>query len=252
MFDGYILCGTPRTGSTLLCDMLASTGKAGRPNSFFRPQSLANWSARWGLPLPEAAAGLPLNAAYLQAAIAHGTAGTGMFGLRLMRENLAALEITLDRLYPGQTSDLARLAAAFGRLLFVHLSRADTLAQAISLTKAEQTGLWHRAADGSDYERLGAPGAPVYDFARLHARRLALEADDAAWRGWFGAEGITPFSVTYEGLAADPAGTVIGLCRALGVPPPDRKALKPAVAKIADQTSLAWAQRYRLDLCAER
>ncbi|MFL5259928.1 MAG: Stf0 family sulfotransferase [Hyphomicrobiales bacterium] len=28
MFDGYIICGTPRAGSTLLCSLLASTRMA--------------------------------------------------------------------------------------------------------------------------------------------------------------------------------------------------------------------------------
>lgn len=35
MLDGYIICATPRTGSTLLRDLLASTRAAGGPDSFF-------------------------------------------------------------------------------------------------------------------------------------------------------------------------------------------------------------------------
>ena len=34
--DGYLICATPRTGSTLLCGLLASTGVAGNPELYFR------------------------------------------------------------------------------------------------------------------------------------------------------------------------------------------------------------------------
>jgi len=34
--NAYLICGTPRTGSTLLCDLLRATGIAGRPESYFR------------------------------------------------------------------------------------------------------------------------------------------------------------------------------------------------------------------------
>ena len=44
MFDAYIICGTPRTGSTLLCKLLASTGTSGDPHSFYRRQDLPEWA----------------------------------------------------------------------------------------------------------------------------------------------------------------------------------------------------------------
>src|SRR4051794_11021098 len=32
---GYLVCATPRSGSTLLCELLTSTGVAGRPAEYF-------------------------------------------------------------------------------------------------------------------------------------------------------------------------------------------------------------------------
>jgi len=43
-FDSYIICATPRSGSTLLCDLLTETGVAGRPDSFFRYESFTWWA----------------------------------------------------------------------------------------------------------------------------------------------------------------------------------------------------------------
>ncbi|TGV90976.1 Stf0 sulfotransferase, partial [Mesorhizobium sp. M2D.F.Ca.ET.145.01.1.1] len=104
--------------------------------------------------------------AYLNAAIGAGKGDTEIFGLRLMRENLDELSAILDQVYPGLASDTARFERAFGRVLYIHLSRENKLAQAVSLVKARQTGLWHIAPDGTEIERVGPAREPHYDFKR--------------------------------------------------------------------------------------
>ncbi|HEX6473857.1 MAG TPA: Stf0 family sulfotransferase, partial [Candidatus Limnocylindria bacterium] len=47
----YLLCGTPRTGSTLLCGLLTSTGVAGRPESYFRQPDEHARARRLGVPV---------------------------------------------------------------------------------------------------------------------------------------------------------------------------------------------------------
>jgi len=251
MFDGYILCGTPRTGSTLLCRLLAATKRVGEPDSFYRRQNIAEWAEEWGLPSPDSMEREAFERLYLAAAIRAGKAGTGLFGMRLMRENLEELQAILDRQFPNLPSDRARLEAAFGRLLFLHLSRADKLAQAISLIKAQQSGLWHRAPAGTEIERLAPAQEPRYDFALLRREVAALEAYDAAWNDWFAAEGIEPLRLDYDSLSADPAATLIRISEALGVEAPAREAIRPGVAKLADATSLEWMERYKADLAAQ-
>ena len=250
MFDGYIICGTPRTGSTLLCKLLASTKTAGNPHSFYRRQDLSEWAEEWGLPGRDTMSELDFNAAYLKAAIANGRGGTGIFGLRLMRENLDELSAILDQVFPRLPSDRARFEKAFGRVLYMHLSRENKLAQAVSLVKAEQTGLWHIAPDGTEIERVAPAKEPQYDFERLKREVTELEAYDAAWNIWFVEQGIIPLRLGYERLAADPAATLLDICGALGVQAPIADDIKPGVAKLADETSLDWMRRYHLDAAA--
>ena len=245
MFDGYIICGTPRTGSTLLCNLLTSTKTAGNPDSFFGRKSMSDWAAEWRLPARDLMSEKDFNIAYLHAAIAAGKGGTGIFGLRLMRENLDELSEIIDQIFTDLPSDRARLEKAFGRMLYIHLSREDKLAQAISLVKAEQTGLWHVAPDGTEIERLAPPQEPHYDFARIHRQVLELEGYDTAWNSWFEAQGIEPLRIGYESLSANPAAALNGICEVLGVQPPS---VSPGVAKLADETNLEWARRYRLDV----
>lgn len=256
MLDGYIICGTPRSGSTLLCDLLESTTRCGTPNSYFDPRFIPEWAEEWGLPAvtPQEAPSLDVpsfDTAYLEAAIEVGKASSEIFALRLMRETLESLSATLHLIYPGQPSDKARLEKAFGsRLLYLHLSRADKLAQAISYIKAEQTGLWHQAPDGSEIERLSPPQDPHYDFNRIAQEVAKLEAYDKAWNSWFEAQGIAPLRLSYESLAADPAQMLLQVCEALGVEAPPDDEIKPGVAKLADDISLDWMRRYRQDLAA--
>ena len=247
MFDGYIICGTPRTGSTLLCNLLASTKTAGNPDSFYGRQFISAWAEEWHLPARDAMSERDFNIAYLKAAITAGKGGTGIFGLRLMRENLDELSAILDQVFPQLPSDRACIERAFGRILYIHLSRKDKLAQAISLVKAEQTGLWHIAPDGTEIERLAPPEEPQYDFSRINREVLELERYDAAWNSWFDAQGIEPLRIGYETLSANPAAALTGICEALGVQPLNARDVRPGVAKLADETSVDWMRRYRSD-----
>lgn len=247
MFNAYIICGTPRTGSTLLCDLLTSTKKTGAPHSFYRRQDILEWAEEWHLPAPGKMSDLEFKVAYLKAAVIAGKGGTDIFGLRLMQENLDELSAILDEIFPGHASDTARFEKAFGRILYIHLSRENKLAQAVSLIKAQQTGLWHIAPDGTEIDRVAPPQEPQYDFERIKEEVAELEAYDAAWNIWFAAQGTTPLRIGYERLAADPAAALQAICEALGVQPPNADGIRPGVAKLADKTSLDWMRRYRLD-----
>jgi len=231
----------------LLCKLLASTKAAGDPHSFYRRQDVLEWAEEWNLPARDTMSDLEFHTAYLDAAITAGKGGTGIFGLRLMRENLDELSANLDQIFPKLPSDKARLEKAFGHVLYIHLSRENKLAQAISLVKAQQTGLWHVAPDGTEIERVGPPGEPRYDFQRIKQEVDELEAYDVAWNIWFAAQGITPLRIGYERLSADPAATLLGICEVLGAPSPNAQDVRPRVAKLADETSLDWMRRYRLD-----
>lgn len=248
MFDGYILCGTPRTGSTLLCNLLAATPSAGMPDSYYGRQFMADWAREWNLPDPASTGEDTFSRIYLAAAIRAGKRGTGMFGLRLMRENLEDLMAILSQIFPGLGSDKARLANAFGRLLYVHLSRGDKLAQAISYIKAQQTGLWHIAPDGTEIERLAPPQEPRYDFKRIRDEVARLEGHDAAWNSWFAAQRITPYRVVYEELEVDPTATLQRICKVLGIPAPHPGQVRPGVARLSDAMNEDWARRYREDI----
>ncbi|MEM6745154.1 MAG: Stf0 family sulfotransferase, partial [Pseudomonadota bacterium] len=157
----YILCTAPRSGSTLLCCMLAATGVAGRPGSHLHAPALEGWLAAYDLDPDAFDAEEDAARAVLAAALSRGR-GRGQdlaapFALRLQSGSFPHLIARLAALHPDAADDRARLAAAFGPARFIHLSRPDRLGQALSRVRAEQTGLWHRRANGSELERLAPP-----------------------------------------------------------------------------------------------
>ena len=80
--DSYFVCGTPRTGSSLLLGLLESTGVAGRPQAYFREPDEPLWADRWQV--PRSADGGFDYADSVRAALAAGRTGNGVFGAKLM------------------------------------------------------------------------------------------------------------------------------------------------------------------------
>ena len=243
-YRSYILCTSPRSGSTLLCGLLAATGRAGNPDSHFHEPSLAQWLEDYNLAPGSFAAERDALAAVFDAARTRGSGDTGLFGLRLQRHSFGFFLRKLDVLHPGLACDRDRIRAAFGETLFLHLTRSDKLAQAISYVKAGQTGLWHRAPDGTELERLAPQAAPVYDADAIARQIREFTAFDAAWRDWFAREGIAPLQLSYDALSADPATALAGVLDALGLDRGLAAGIRPPVAKLADATNRDWTTRF--------
>lgn len=244
-YSSYIICGTPRSGSTMLCEMLAATGVAGRPNSYFREQDIAYWAERWGVDLCRGSDSAEFDKRYLSAMLAEGRNGTAMFGLRIMWGSVAEAVRRLSRLYGGGGDVTELFGQAFGPVRYIHLSRADKVAQAISLLRAEQSGLWHLASDGSVFEGAEAPQPPHYDGARIAELVGEMEADDAAWAQFFAVRSIEPLRVTYETIASEPNKALESVLSALGQDPGIAKAIQVGTAKMAGEASQQWAERFR-------
>ena len=240
----YILCTSPRSGSTLLCSLLRATGVAGHPASWFHEPSLEDWAEDLGV-TPGAFNEKKLIAELIAAAKIRGCGGGDLFGLRLQRQSADFFLRTLRILHPAATSDRQRIERCFGPTRFLHLTRPCKIEQAISYVIAQQSGLWHRAADGSELERLAPPRTPSYDPAALAKWENTFTRYDQAWDDWFSREGITPLRLTYENLARDPSSGLRQVLSALGLDTRLAAAVRPGLMKLADETSRDWQARYQ-------
>ncbi|HUS54703.1 MAG TPA: Stf0 family sulfotransferase, partial [Thermohalobaculum sp.] len=81
-YDSYVICTSPRSGSTLLCKLLAATGVTGNPESYFHRPSISDWLGYFDLAPEVAVLERDVLDATFQAAIAEGSPETGNLTLR--------------------------------------------------------------------------------------------------------------------------------------------------------------------------
>lgn len=230
--SSYLLCGTPRTGSTLLCGLLASTGVAGRPESYFREPDEPAWARRLGVPM----GGDGTYRRFAGAARAAGSTPNGVFAARVMWGTVQRMVEGLDP-GPRDRRDVEVLVEAFGPLRVVHLRREDVVGQAVSWARAEQTGYWQ------DGDRPTVE--PRFDLGTIDDLLRTIQEHEAAGSGWFAEQGITPHRVTYEEVTADPRQAVLGILGHLDIEPPAAWEPAPRERRQADETNAAWVRSYR-------
>jgi trehalose 2-sulfotransferase len=268
----YLVCATPRSGSTLLCHLLDQTGIAGhpeeyfealrhsgaprRPHEYFDPERHANIIERLAFrELPDGTDHQPSDLwrpesydRYLASVLEQGTTPNGVFGAKLMwgylgdfADLLRGIEGNAGRAVP----DL--LARAFPDLRYVQITRHDKVRQAVSLWKAVQTQAWRRDTEGEG----GADIEPVFSFRAINFLVRQLTAHDASWEAYFLGLGVEPLKVTYEELAEAPDPVVRRVLAHVGVPVPADLALDaPALRVQADARSEDWVRRVHEHLAA--
>ncbi|GHH73792.1 hypothetical protein GCM10018793_13170 [Streptomyces sulfonofaciens] len=239
--DSYFVCGTPRTGSSLLLGLLESTGVAGHPQAYFRAPDEPLWAERWGI--RRGAGGRFDYAEFVRAAPAAGRTGNGVFGAKLMWGTLDEVVAKLGAVHPGLAGrDTALLERAFGRTRFVYLRR---VAQAVSWLRAEQTGVWYLGGGGEIGGAAGSGRPPRFDRNRIDELVRVIGEHNAAWEAWFHTWGVRPHPVRYEDLDADMAGVTAGVLDFLGLPLPDPDAVAPRHDRQADALNASWLDRLR-------
>lgn len=267
----YVVCATPRSGSTLLCETLESTGVAGRPREYFEALKETGVPRRpreyfWGLRSPEVIRLLPADAEidreaerastwnrddyalHLAASLREGTTPNGIFGAKLMWNYFDDF-LELMRGIPrfGGMGDGSLLHTAFPQLQYVFVSRSDKVRQAVSLWRALQTWVW-RKRDGHAGEPLPAKRA-VYSFDAIDHLLDQLRRHEDAWRGFFFRIGQQPLQLFYEDVAGDLDGSVARVLKMLDVERPDGTApLRETMARQADELSESWVQNYLEDV----
>jgi len=213
----YAVCATPRSGSSLLCEHLCNTGLAGAPTEFFDRDSHDAFRKAWGVSSFES---------YLAQLLRRKTGPNGVFGFKLHWEQY------LDFF---RENDVRQL---FPNLRVVSISRRDRLGQAISFSRAAQTGLW------ASHHTPTSP-VEVFDRARIADLREMIESGERAWDELLRTQGIAPVRVVYEELFVRPQPVVVAVLRALGIPARDDLALPPpTLRRQADRLTEEWRRRY--------
>jgi LPS sulfotransferase NodH len=275
----YLICATPRSGSTLLCEALKATGVAGVPEEFFealrhsgRPRSpqeyfigaqdrtilrhLGEHTRLDGRPDRTPLWSRHDYEPFLRWAIEQGTTPNGVFGAKLMwgyfgdfvsllREIPEYRELPIQELLPTILPDLR----------YVRVVRANKVRQAVSLWKAVQTATWRqeRSSDGDagDMEARSSEQTANGQGPRLkfhfHAIEHLLEqilANEACWDAFFEHCRIKPHVVVYEDFAENYEETALGVLEHIGVEAPERIEAERRMERQTDDINRVWARRF--------
>lgn len=271
----YLICATPRSGSTLLCAALEDTEVAGRPAEHFellletgRPhgprdyfqgsndlevwallddpefESVLGGAGGWYALQPEAVA-LPTAPDFeglRQRAFGHGTTPNGVFGTKIMWayfRDFVRLARQSGRHHVKPCEVPAAVFPNLGR--FIWIRREDTVEQAVSLWKALQTWSWRQDGDADEQGR-----ELRYSHAAVSHLKRRIDEHNTAWEDFFRGCGVTPVRVVYEDFVEDYEGTLRQLLAEIGVAVPDGLVVRaPTMRRQADALSAEWVARFK-------
>ena len=273
--QSYLICATPRSGSTLLCAALDDTGIAGHPEEHFevlletgqrrQPRDYfqrSNDPEVWALlddpefrdvlgeyggrysehPARRDPSWTPPDFQKLvQDAFEKGTTENGVLGTKIMWAYFRDFVRLARRrgLHEVRPCDVpATVLPNLRRFVWMH--RGDTIRQAVSLWKALQTQQWRKDSD-EDIEGQGLR----FSFAAVDHLKLRIDEHNAAWQEFFDGCGVEHMEVLYEDLVEDYEGTVLWLLDGIGVSiPEDFAVVRPKMRRQADELSEEWVRLY--------
>jgi trehalose 2-sulfotransferase len=276
----YLVCATPRSGSTLVCHALEETGVAGRPEEYFealrhsgrprRPEEyflgVEDQSIRDHLGErsvgsdPQPRSPLWSRAAYdryLEWAFEAGTTDNGVFGAKLMWGYFGEFVSLLRNIPTYRDVPLAELLpTVFPDLTFVRVVRANKVRQAVSLWKAVQTATWREDNAGAEAGSVEGNGAAYQSFIEEHRPQLrfhyraidhllkGLLIEEASWDAFFEHSGIKPILVLYENFAGDYETSTLNLLERLDLTCAEDFEFEPRMKRQSDRINDDWTKRY--------
>ncbi|MDT8343383.1 MAG: Stf0 family sulfotransferase [Thermohalobaculum sp.] len=211
-----VVTGMQRAGTNYLCSLIANTGVLGRPTEYFtRGVALKHDPVRGG--------DIAVQVTFPNTV---GRTPNGIAAMKLFPFNWDEIApyVNLFEFYPDP--------------VFVHASRRDLLGQAISFTRALQTGQW-AAANVQQFE-------PHFSAEAIHEALMSLVVGEARLRAYFARNQIAPIEVVYEDLLGHEADVLGEIARRVGLDEADCRFDPPATdLKVQrDDLNADWRARF--------
>jgi LPS sulfotransferase NodH len=257
----YLVAGTPRTGTTLLCEALTVAG-AGRPYEWFSrlhlsEAGLSHLTATGGTgDVDVADACRRYLGERIRQSCCDGVAGFKLHWHQLEQLARTGASAGIDELLGG------RLVPARVHVILVTRSPVDH--QAVSVLRAYASGVF--AVDRAGSETIirfddafwGPPGAAatararldagdVYDYGDLKRICQVIERANSGWRRYLRALAVPIHHIEYDDLAGDLATATNTLLARLGVASRVANGYRPSLVVQRDAATAAMLGRFRTD-----
>jgi LPS sulfotransferase NodH len=234
----YTIWFSQRTGSTLLCKTLESTGIAGNPGEWLHTQDGKDLLTHYDL----------RDYAALQEHLWRlGSTPNGVLGLKYsMHEPHLSELLEVLRRFPGCPQE-ERLRPkiwehAFPNNRHIFMTRRNKVRLAVSWWKAIKTQEWHRKK-GEGKQRVDLNDG--YSFEAINHLYCECVMREAGIQEFFSEGGIVPLTVVYEDFIQAHEETVRRVLEYLGLEATTAKIARPHYEKLADEVSEAWVERFR-------
>ncbi|HTZ35817.1 MAG TPA: Stf0 family sulfotransferase [Stellaceae bacterium] len=219
----YVVASSYRCGSTFLCSELWRTGVLGAPAEYM---NIGDGRRLRDLMANRLDAVSPED--YVAKLLACRTSRNGVFGMKVhfhhFEPALAWCPSLLERLAP---------------LTYIYLNRRDKVAQAVSMAKAMQNGVWTSMDP--------APAVTLrYDEELIVKCLEELQQQRLGWLRWFEINNITPFVINYEDFLSDRPLIVRRIVELLDAEgdEPEPVGLPPPYPQ-GDGINAEWTSRFR-------
>ena len=234
--SSYTIWFSQRTGSSLLCTAIESTGIAGRPREWFNspPDLLGTYRKADHAELQE----------YLWKL---GTTDNGVFGINhsFYEPHFTQLIETLRKFpacLPTATKRTAVWEQVFPNHRHIFMTRRNKIRLAVSWWRAIQSGEWHLPVNE---QRKPVDLSNAYSFDAINHLYNECSMREAGIQEFFAEENITPLNIFYEDFVQNYEGTVRTILDYLELDSQSAAIAPPALTKLADDISEEWVQRFR-------
>lgn len=226
-----VVATTARSGSTLLCATLREVGGFGNPDEYLNLMR-SDFDA---VPGKVSRASSEDVSVRMRRWLEGDFRDEGVDAIKLMWTNFA----------DWRTLHPEALPAKLREARWIFLRRRDKIAQAVSLTRAKQTGQWH--FESRDEETRDADYLDFYSQAGCLA---FIKRQEESWERFFARENIDPEHVWYEDFCVSPRYFVNRWRTAWNLPRLEQVDLSEIpVRKVSNADSREW--RTLLDCCLE-
>ncbi len=232
----YTIWFSQRTGSTLLCKAIESTGIAGKPREWFNcpPDLLTTYHKTNHAELQE----------YLWKL---GSTDNGVWGINhsYYEPHFSQLTETLRNLPacpPAETNRTAVWEQVFPNHRHIFMTRRNKIRLAVSWWRAIQSSEWHLP---TDEHRKPVDLSNAYSFDAIDHLYNECAMREAGIQEFFTEGNITPLNIFYEDFVQNYEGTIRTILDYLKIDSQSISIAPPALTKLADDISEEWAQRFR-------
>ena len=185
----YLVCITPRSGSSWLTEMLSKTKILGNPEEWFNPGNLPG-IIKNSYPCLD-----PIE--YFDCIKKTQCTNNKVFGMELSFFQYRIVKMALDLVEKEASLRLLNLK----NIKTIYLYRLDLVAQAVSLYRAVETGMFH-----SVQQNASEKGAINFDYLeeKIWNWLIHILQQEFGWQQNFQKQGVSPLWLTYEEMWSNP------------------------------------------------